>query len=199
MRHPVSFYPELTDERLGFIARELLSVRYDTQREVTSPLDDNHTRETAIFGRSKNRLIQLGRDPAYPWLTLRRASMDVTVAIGRVPFRFFRDDPENPEKTNFFRRNFSDNLFPPNDGEPVMWRMVIEKAESEDDEDRAYFLGFNEFEEKISEWEYRPGVAMLHSTDLSVPDPVELPPLEIDIRTDEDNCESDALRDDLDP
>ena len=167
--HPSEFYADLTDERLRVVASTLLEVRQNAIRHMQDEFDDNYTRETVSFGRSRNMLIQLCQHRAYGWLTLAHAGMDVTIEIGVVPCRFFRDDAENPEKHGFFRRNAVDGLFDEDDQRPVMWRFVIEKALTEEDEDRVLFAGYNVYQEKVAEWQYRTSAPMLHSVDGVVP------------------------------
>ena len=57
--HPAAFYPELSDNSLRVIAVKHLDMRYSTVREMNSSFDDNYTRETAVFGRSRNMLIDM--------------------------------------------------------------------------------------------------------------------------------------------
>lgn len=181
---PSSFYPELTDERLREIAVPLLDMRYTTLREMHSPFDDNYTRETAVFGRSKNMLIEMAHSGVHPWMTLSNASMDVTFNIGRVPCRFFRDDPDSPEKAGFFRRNSVDSLFENDQNAPVMWRFVVDKAMTEEDEDRVHFVGYNLFQEKVAEWMYRPSMPTLHAVDRDVPAAATILPAVVELRED---------------
>lgn len=187
---PSSFYDELTDQRLGVVAGKLLDVRYATLREMTSPFDDNYTREGAVFGRSRNMLIDLALRGGLGWMELVNPGMDVTLRIGRVPCRFFRDDPDQPEKAGFFKRNAVDDLFALDESQPVMWRFVVERALTEDDEDRVHFIGYNAFQEKVSEWVYQSGGGMLHSVDRSVPPSTPIAPAEVDVR-DEDGDVAD--------
>lgn len=180
--HPITFYPELSDDRLRVIAVKLLDIRYSTFREMNSPFDDNYTRETAVFGRSKNMLIELALSSQYGWMSLKHAAMDVTFNIGQVPCRFFRDDPNSPEKAGFFKRNAVDDLFAIDEQHPVMWRFVVEKALAEDDEDRVFFIGYNIYQEKVSEWMYRGSTPTLHTVDQEVPVAAEIPPATVDVR-----------------
>lgn len=182
---PSHFYPELSDDRLRAIAVALLDLRYLTFGEMQSPYDDNYTRESAAFGRCKNMLIQMALDRRFDWLTLAHAGMDVTFNIGCVPCRFFRDDPEAPEKPGFFRRNASDMLFDIDEKAPVMWRFIIEKAMTDEDEDRVHFVGYNVFQDKIAEWMYRPSTPMLHSVDRDVPAVAIIPPAIVELREDQ--------------
>jgi len=182
---PVLFYSELADDRLRQIAIKLLDVRYSTIREMNSPYDDNYTREGAVFGRSRNMLIEMAMSKQYSWMTLAHAGMDVTFNIGGVPCRFFRDDPDSPEKVGFFKRNATDNLFEEDENAPVMWRFVVEKALTDEDEDRVHFIGYNVFQEKVSEWMYRPSTPTLHSVDSDVPPAAIIPPAEVGLREDD--------------
>ncbi|WP_208507956.1 hypothetical protein [Variovorax paradoxus] len=183
--HPTSFYEDLTDDRLRIIASSLMEIRGKTFSEMTSELDDNYTRETASFGRSRNMLIQACQAKKHSWLGLAHAGMDITFTIGSVPCRFFRDDAASPEKAGFFKRNAVDDLFADDDARPVMWRFVVEKAITEDDEDRVLFAGYNVYQEKISEWQYRDSAPTLHSVDTVVPASTILPPIDLDLH-DED-------------
>ena len=183
--HPAVFYPELSDDRLCVIAVKLLDMRYSTFQEMNSPFDDNYTRETAVFGRSRNMLISMALGSQYDWISLKHAGMDITFNIGQVPCRFFRDDHNGPEKAGFFKRNAVDDLFATDDQHPVMWRFVVERALTEDDEDRVFFIGYNVYQEKISEWMYRASTPTLHAVDKEVPAAVEIPQAFVDVHTDD--------------
>lgn len=180
--HPFEFFPELSDDRLRVIAIKLLDIRYETFVQMRSPFDDNYTRETAIFGRSKNMLVEMALSGQYEWMSLRHAGMDITFKIGRVPCRFFRDDPDSPEKSGFFRRNAVDNLFAIDEQHPVMWRFVVEKALTDEDEDHVFFVGYNVYQEKISQWIYQASAPLLHTVDKDVPAASEMLPASVDVR-----------------
>ena len=185
--HPSDYYPDLTEERLQAVANHLLDVRYNALAVLQSEYDNNYTRECTVFGRQREMLIRLALKRTYPWLELNHAGMDITFSIGRVPCRFFTDDPNHPQKHGFFRRNQVDQLFAPEDTQPVVWRFVIERSITEDDEDQIYLIGYNIFEEKICEWRHRPDSTVLHSVDSSTPPVVDLPDAEISVRrADED-------------
>ena len=181
LKHPATYYPELSDTSLQAIAVALLDVRFSTCREMNSPYDDNYTRETAVFGRSKNMLIEMALKGQFG-TTLLHAGMDVTFKIGQVPCRFFRDDPNSPEKAGFFKRNAVDDLFSIDDQHPVLWRFIVEKALTEDDEDRVFFVGYNAYQEKISEWVSQASSSVLRSVDQDTPQAKEIPPASVDIR-----------------
>jgi hypothetical protein len=177
LKPPSFFRPALTDDRLRTLVDALLEVRFSTLREMNSPLDDNYTREATIFGRQRNQLINMALQPELAWLTLAHAGMDVTVCIDNVPLRFFTEDnPENPRKDGFFRRNVVDNLFPTDEAEPVMWRIVIERNPADPTGDRGFVIGYSAVQEAVSAWECRSSRPPLHSVDGDVPRAVPLPP-----------------------
>jgi hypothetical protein len=186
--HPATFHVGLTDERLNAIAARLLEVRHATFRELSSDLDDAYVRETACFGRSRNMLIGMALSTQYPWLNLSHAALDVTARIDGVPFRFFRDDPDGPEKEGFFKRNAVDDLFPATDKDPMLWRFVIERPESDDGEDRVHFIGYNAYSEKVSHWTYAGGVvANLSGVDSNTPPAKPLPEPTVELLPDDDD------------
>lgn len=180
---PSEFHQGLSDERLCVIAKRLLQVRHSTIRELSTDLDDNYVRETAVFGRSKNMLMGMALNWQFPWLYLRHAGLDVTVEIDGIPCRFFRDDPDRPEKLGFFKRNAVDNLFEPDDRAPVLWRFVVERSETEDAEDQVHFIGFNLYNEKVAQWTYSGGGGgRLAAVDRDVPPAKDIALPEVELR-----------------
>ena len=180
-KQPWDYYSELTPDRLSVIAVALLDVYDEVQVDLSTPLDSPYTRGTTTFGRQKTKLIQLCQSDVYHWLDLRNTSNDLVCAIGRVPFRFFRDEHTAPRKKAFWRRNEQDNLFPVNDDEPVYWRFVIESPLTESDEATAYFLGHNASQQLVCEWKYAEAVRALHTTDSARPVEVPTPEPEVEL------------------
>lgn len=184
--HPSVFFSQLTDDRLAIVGSRLLDVRFNTLREMTSPYDDRYTRETAIYGRQRNMLIELARSGAHEWFAVTHVGMDVTGTLAGIPFRFFTDDPRSPQKDGFFKRNAADDLFAPDQTRPVIFRFVIEPAVSDDDDDRLFLIGFNELQEPVCEWAYRAGPTALYSVNDVAPVPAPIAPADIEIREDEE-------------
>ncbi|MDE9460910.1 hypothetical protein [Xenorhabdus bovienii] len=179
-RLPWECHPQLSEERLTIIAEELLKVLDNTHEQLSSPLDDNYTRGTCTFGRQRNRLIHLCSDDTYDWLHLANPGMDVTFTIDGIPVRFFSDDPADPKKPGFFRRNEVDQLWKPEVTIPTVHRFVVEKPEFEGEGARVHFIGFNALDEMVSKWTYGESrVTVLHSTDDALPTsvPIELDPI----------------------
>ena len=195
--HPATFHPDLTNERLCIIASRLLDVRYMTIRQMDTEFDDNYTRECPVYGRSRKMLVALARSNEFPWLAVTCMGMGVKISIGGVVCKFFRDALDNPEKAGFFKQETFVCLFEEPDDVPVLWRFVIARALTEEDEDQIYFVGYNKFNEKISMWHYEGGSPILHSIDQMVPQAANMEPANIEVRefNDKDNLdqsESDA-------
>ncbi len=180
---PPSYYsPDLTDDRLTLIAEKLLDVRYEVIDTLSSEFDDNYTRETAAYGRQRNMLIKLALSNEYGWLSLNSSTMDVTFSIGKIPCRFFTDDPLHPHKDGFFKKNSSDNLFELDNKLPVTWRFVIAKGLFDSEEEKVYFVGYNVFNEIVSEWIYSGVTNTINTTDIVKPMSVNIPAAQIEIR-----------------
>lgn len=167
---PWEFHEQLCEERLQIIAKALLDVLDHTYAQLSTPFDDNYTRGTCTFGRQRQCLIQLCVKGSYDWLKLTNPGMDVTIEFDTIPIRFFADDPENPKKPGFFRRNSVDQLWAPEVTTPSLWRFVVEKPEFEDEGALVHLVGFNPIGEILSKWTYgEDKVAVLHSTDSTPP------------------------------
>ncbi|NDJ58075.1 hypothetical protein GWD52_13910 [Enterobacteriaceae bacterium 4M9] len=172
---PWSFYPQLNEERLTILAKELLQVLDHTYEQLSTPLDNNYTRATCTFGRQWQRIIDMCKSGEFDWLKLTNPAMDITFEIEKIPVRFFTDDPENPKKNGFYRRNDVDQLFEPELKIPVLHRFVVEKPEFEGEGAKVHFIGINAMEETVSKWTYGEGrVTVLHSVDDTPPTPVEI-------------------------
>lgn len=191
-KQPWQFKPALTEDRLNYLAKQFWEIYYGVESLLTTEDDCNYGRGALFFGRTRQRLINLSF--RFEWLKLTNSAMDVTLEIGGVPFRFFRDDPENPKKKGFWRRNDSDQLFSPDDQEPVIFRFIVERPMSENEELEIYFIGYNALEEAVCEWRYGQ-VRVLRGTDQERPQVVEQPaaPVDVpaeDIKSDKDDNES---------
>ncbi|HIE6599422.1 hypothetical protein [Proteus mirabilis] len=172
---PWECFPQLTEERLTIIAEELLRVLDQTYEQLSTPLDDNYTKGTCTFGRQRQLLIKLCMSGQYEWLSLTNPGMDVTFNIDGIPVRFFADDPENPKKPGYFRRNQVDQLWKTELSDPTIHRFVIEKPEFEGEDARVHFLGCNALEEIVSKWTYGENrISVLHSTDDEKPTSVAI-------------------------
>lgn len=177
-KQPWEFKPVLTEDRLNFLAKQLWEIYYAVESLLTTEDDCNYGRGALFFGRSRQRLINLSFQ--VDWLALTNPGMDVTLEIEGIPFRFFRDDPDNPKKKGFWRRNDSDQLFAPNDEEPVIFRFIVERPMSDQEELEIYFLGYNALEEAVCEWRYGQ-IRVLRGVDQGRPQAVEQPAAPVDV------------------
>lgn len=182
---PTDFNPELSDARLRVVSEALLDVLYETELELDTPLDDGYTRGTTTFGRQRNALIQLCQSDLHAWLKLTNSAMDVTFEIGGVPCRFFADDPSKPSKPGFYRRNDSDQLFKAELESPVLFRFVVAKAQSKEEEADVYFIGYDANQQEVFRWQYSQSTPVLASTDDSFPNEIPLSPATAKVRKDE--------------
>lgn len=177
-KQPWKFKPALTKDRLDFLAKQFWEVFYGVESLLVTEDDCNYGRGALFFGRARQRLINLSFQ--VEWLMLTNPGMDVTLEIQGIPFRFFRDDHDNPKKKGFWRRNDSDQLFAPNDKEPVLFRFIVERPLADDEELEIYFLGYNALEEAVCEWRYGQ-VHVLRGVDQERPAPVEQSAAPVDV------------------
>jgi len=180
-KQPWEFKSSLTEDRLNFLGKQFWEVYYGVDSLLSTEDDCNYGRGALFFGRSRQRLINLALQSEIDWLKLTNAGMDVTLEIEGTPFRFFRDDPENPKKKGFWRRNDSDQLFAPNDQEPVIFRFIVQRPLNEDEELEIYFIGYNALEEAVCEWRYGQ-VPVLRGVDQDLPKEVEQRPAPVNVQ-----------------
>lgn len=179
MAHPTDFHSALTDARLSVVAECLLDVVFDTEMDLSSPLDDRYTRGTTTFGRSRNAIIRLCRLGTHSWLNLVHSGQDVTFQIEGVPCRFFADDPSNPRKPGFFRRNVCDQLFAMDANEPVIFRFVVDKPDSEGEEVEVFFVGYDAGWTEVLRWQHSRSAPLLMSVDTTLPPEVPMAPVQV--------------------
>lgn len=181
-KQPWDFKPVLTEHRLNYLAKQFWEIYYGVESSLTTEDDCNYGRGALFFGRARKRLINLSFQ--LEWLKLSNPGMDVTLEIEGIPFRFFRDDPDSPKKKGFWRRNNSDQLFAPNEEEPVIFRFIVERPLTEDEELEIYFIGYNALEETVCEWRYGQ-VRVLRGADKERPQVVEQPAAPVDVPTED--------------
>jgi hypothetical protein len=179
---PHEYYEQLRPEHLATVADWLLSVQFETQRDLTTEFDDNYTRGATTFGRQRQMIIKRWQSGQHEWLTVLHAGMDLTFAIGGIPIRFFADDHLNPQKRGFFRRNPTDSLFDEDEEKPVLWRFILEKPTNDEEEDRVFFIGYNAVDVAVCEWEYKSATRMMYAVGGAVPEPRDIKPVEVKLK-----------------
>jgi hypothetical protein len=138
---PFTYCPELKEEYLIELSQNMLKVVEDTINSLNTPLDDNYTLETCIFGRMRQLFILLDKDSSKPWVKIASPTMDYVPRICNIPVRVFKDDPIKPRKKKIFYRNDCEQhqlslLF--DDEETVVasqlsWRLFIQAPATIDD------------------------------------------------------------------
>jgi hypothetical protein len=182
---PWELKPSLSEDRLNFLAQQFREIYHGVETTLHTDDDCNFCRGTLFFGRARQRLIRIATSGRHPWLELTNSAMDVTLTIDGMPFRFFRDDVENPSKRGFWRRNMSDRLFSPSEQEPVIFRFIVQRPISDQEELDVFFIGYNEMQEAVCEWKYG-GVTVLTSVVArELPIAVELPPASVEVPADD--------------
>ena len=195
---PHEYYEQLRSEHLAVVAEWLLTVQFETQRDLTTEFDDNYTRGATTFGRQRQMIIKRWQSGQYEWLSVLHAGMDLTFAIGEIPIRFFADDHLNPQKRGFFRRNPMDSLFDDDEDVPVLWRFILEKPSNEDEEDRVFFIGYNALDVAVCEWEYKPATRTMYAVGGATPQARDIKPVEVKLRpTAAANSEGEQKKDTL--
>jgi hypothetical protein len=176
MKLPVHYKPDLTHERLNFIAAVLLEEYNNTLDDLNSDYDGNYTRGCTAFGRQKNRIIHLALSGRYPWLQLSNSANDLVFKIGSIPCRFSTDNPDSPKKNaTLIANRYQQSLIEETDSdEPCRFCFVLDKGYNDDLEPRVVFIGFDAGGSIKCLWE-SDAIRTLHSvTPVVTPNAVEI-------------------------
>ncbi len=96
-KRPWDFHPDLSRDRLQLVAEVLRHVRRDSiRRHDPAVFDTSWTLGCAIYGRSAEMLARVGAE-LWEWFRVIQPPLEFVFAVGAVPMRFCRDDPDNPE------------------------------------------------------------------------------------------------------
>lgn len=181
---PAEVSDELAPERLSVIAQLMLEVLHKALLDTSTEYDCAYTRGTLPWGRIRNALTQLVASRRYPWLTLKHAGNDLLIGIGRHPVRFFLDDHLNPRKLRVLNPTESEmqqlELLPATGDKSVdLWRFIVERALTEDDEHSIYFVGYNRMREVVAQWQYHDTARTFFAVDDYIPAAAELPQIDL--------------------
>lgn len=188
---PSEVAPELSADRLQLIAQRMLDVLHDALADTQTEDDCAYTRGSLVWGRIRNSLLRLIRSRRYRWLSLRHSGNDLVIGIGPHVARFFVDDHLSPRKLRVFVPTDGEaqqlllGLSGVGDRDVVLWRFFIEKARTDQDEHRVFFVGYNAAQEAIASWCYTEGVRAFVAADSYVPPSVALEPIELEVLEDE--------------
>ncbi len=149
--------------------------------------------------------MQLIAKRRYPWLSLKHGGNDLLIGIGPHPVRFFLDDHLNPRKLRVLNPTESEaiqlELLPESGDKSVdLWRFIVERALTEEDEHQVFFVGYNRMAEVVAQWQYSESVRSLYAVDDHIPAAAELEPLDLtpiydEAATSGDSHETNAIAD----
>lgn len=202
---PSDISHELAPSRLSIVAQVMLDVLDKALLDTNTEHDCAYTRGTLPWGRIRNALKQLIATRRYPWLSLKHGGNDLLIGIGPHPVRFFLDDHLNPRKLRVLNPTESEaiqlELLPQSGDKSVdLWRFIVERALTEDDEHQVFFVGYNRMTEVVAQWQYSESVRSLHAVDDHIPAATELAPLDLtpiydEVATSGDSYEANANAD----
>ncbi|VEF38305.1 Uncharacterised protein [Stenotrophomonas maltophilia] len=191
---PSAASPDLSDSRLEVVAGLMLEVLAKAAEATSTELDCAWTRAVLSWGWIKNALLLLAGSRTHDWLTIRHTGNDLIVGVGSVPVRFFIiADHSKPSKRRILspteaeaiqlsemsQSSFAGEGFSVS-GMPTLWRFIVERAKSEDDESRVFFVGYDGYGNILAKWQFTESVRAFHSTDADIPRAAELAPIDLD-------------------
>jgi hypothetical protein len=189
---PSHYHTALTAERLAYVSRLLLTELANTERLMSSDVDDGYTRGCPTFGRQKNRIKLEARSGKIEWLSIVSPGNDLVFAIESVPCRFSNDDPDSPSKDAVILANRHQvSFFEDFDrGVPKRFCFVVDRGATENEDARVVFLGFDENDVLRCRWT-SDSVHALQLVEPTVPAAAQLPkPIVGPKRTDSDDVGS---------
>lgn len=182
---PSELSDELSPQRLGVIAQLMLDVLHKALIDTSTEHDCAYSRGALSWARIKNALMQLIASRRHPWLGLKHGGNDLVIGIGPHPVRFFLDDHLNPRKPRVLNPTDGEMLqlelgLPTTGDQSVdLWRFIVERALTEDDEHRVYFVGYNRVREVVAQWQYTDSVRSFFAVDEYIPAAAELAPIDL--------------------
>jgi hypothetical protein len=151
------------------------------------------------WGWIRNALRQLAQSGQYDWLTIRHAGNDLVIGVGEIPVRFFIDHHLNPRKARVLSPTEGEaaQLVLPfaqmTDSDPALWRFIVERALSDQDENRVFFVGYNIIGEIVAKWEFTETVRTFRSTDSDIPEAAQLGPIPLTPIFPQDDAANDSI------
>ncbi|WP_163836843.1 hypothetical protein [Spartinivicinus ruber] len=185
MPHQLETYSkDLTQERLEFIANEIISVVGESQNDCSTENDTPYTQGTNVFGRVKKKFENLGDDPEIEWINMARTTNDYVIKVGDTPIEVVQDDYQNPQKQHRFKGlnkqapgQLTLKLEDPIE-KVTYWWIFINKPENELDKLVVSFIGYTENYDMLCEWHSdRAGGPIVNPVDLPEPKLIEDKPL----------------------
>ena len=182
---PSDISPDLSSDRLSAIGQLMLDVLHKALQDTSTEHDCAYSRGALSWARIKNALTQLIHSRRYSWLTLKHGGNDLVIGIGHHAVRFFLDDHLNPRKPRVLNPTDGEvlqlelGLSRTGDAAVDLWRFIVERALTDDDEHRVYFVGYNRTREVVAQWQYSESVRTFVAVDGDIPAAAELPPIHL--------------------
>ncbi|WP_305805192.1 hypothetical protein [Stenotrophomonas sp. YIM B06876] len=194
---PSEISDELAPERLSIIAQLMLEVLHKALLDTSTEHDCAYTQGTLPWGRIRNAVKLLVSSRRHPWLSIKHAGNDLLIGIGSHPVRFFLDDHLSPRKIRVLNPTESEmqqlELLPESGDRTVdLWRFIVERAITEDDEHRVFFVGYNRVREVVAQWQYTDSARTFFAVDDYIPAAAELPPIYLTPIYDDEATSSDS-------
>lgn len=179
---------ELNHARLSTIGEVMVDVLTGALAVTSTENDCAYTRAVLPWGRIRNALLNLARSGRHDWLTIKHAGNDLVIGVGSFPVRFFLDDHTNPRKHRVLSPtageasqlafDFGGEI----DRAPHLWRFIVERASSDVEEHRVFFIGYNVAGDIVAKWQFTDTVRAFSAVDDFIPpaavlDPISLAPI----------------------
>ncbi len=190
---PSAASPDLCDSRLEVVAGLMLEVLGKAAEATSTELDCSYSRAVLSWAWIKNALLLMAGSKIHDWLSIRHSGNDLIVGVGSVPVRFFIiADHSKPTKRRILcpteaeavqlgemgQGSFSGAGFSVG-GIPTLWRFIVERAKTDEDESRVFFVGYDAYGNIQAKWQFTESVRTFHSTDAVIPDATELDPINL--------------------
>lgn len=190
---PSAASADLCESRLEVVAGLMLEVLERAAEATSTELDCSYSRAVLSWAWIKNALLLLARSKKHDWLTIRHTGNDLIVGVGSVPVRFFiiadhskptkrrilcPTEAEAVELCEMAQGSFAGAGFSV-DGLPTLWRFIVERAKTDEDESRVFFVGYDAYGTIQAKWQFTESVRAFHSTDDFIPDAAELDPINL--------------------
>ncbi|MGE6331778.1 hypothetical protein [Stenotrophomonas sp. NPDC077659] len=171
----------------------MLEVLAKAAEATSTELDCSYSRAVLSWAWIKNALLRMAGSNTHDWLSIRHSGNDLIVGVGSVPVRFFIiADHSKPTKRRILcpteaetvqlcemgQGSFAGAGFSV-DGLPTLWRFIVERAKTDEDESRVFFVGYDAYGSIQAKWQFTESVRMFHSTDAVIPSATELDPISL--------------------
>jgi hypothetical protein len=136
---PWDLEPDLTRERLGWIAQRFMEVRREARSEYSPAKGDTPWSFGCMcYSRQMFAIASAARSGEFPWLQVIDSSLKFVFCVGRVRARFYKGDAERPREN--LRQSFAElrqrtlpfgkSLLPGTASSSLAWCFAVETDDS---------------------------------------------------------------------